>query len=545
MFEKPRIEFLAFRAPMKLAVGVILGASLVVSACDQHGTLSTGRDSDVILRRGISGEPSSLDPATATDTFSSQVIQDLYEGLTSESPSGEVVPGVASSWTVDSTGTQYSFNLRPTARWSNGNPVRAQDFVIAWQRVLDPKQGSPFANDLRLIVGAAAIIAGRSSPSSLGVVAVSDNLLVVKLEQPVPYFPELLSHPATFPIFSDSIARTHDPNKWISNGPYVLSGWQIGTRLELTRNTSYWDLPNVHIKRVQYQIAPDQNSQFAAYRAGQIDMTDTVPPNAIPLVRTDYPNEIVIAPILTTAFYALNLMGKPFSGNLKLRKALAMAIDRQRLVDALALGQVAAYGFVPPGTWNYELQHWDWNKLGDSDRIAEAKRLYKESGYSLDTPFHLRLLFNSNPAIKQTAIMIAAMWKEELGIETEFIGEEFRVFLESRHDKKKWDVARLAWSADYNDASSLLDGFRMNAPSNDSEYNNPSYDKLLNEASNTANPETRRSLLQTAERILLADYPSIPLYFFVSKRLVKPYVVGVKPNPLNRVATKALTVLPH
>ena len=208
---------------------------------------------------------------------------------------------------------------------------------------------------------------------------------------------------------------------------------------------AYWDLPNVHINRVQYQIAPDQNSQFAAYRAGQLDMTDTVPPNAIPLLRKDYPNEVVIAPILTTAFYALNLAEKPFSGNLKLRKALAMAIDRQRLVDALALGQVAAYGFVPPGTWNYESQHWEWDKLGDSDRIAEAKRLYQESvASSLGTPFHLRLLFNSNPAIKQTAIMIAAMWKEELGIETEFIGEEFKVFFESRHDKTKWDVAQLS-----------------------------------------------------------------------------------------------------
>ena len=143
MFEKPKIEFLAFRAPMKMAACVILGASLVVSGCDQQGTLSTGRDSEVVLRRGISGEPSSLDPATATDIFSSQVIQDLYEGLTSESSSGEVVPGVASTWTVDSTGTQYSFILRSNARWSNGNPVWAQDFVIAWQRVLDPKTRIP------------------------------------------------------------------------------------------------------------------------------------------------------------------------------------------------------------------------------------------------------------------------------------------------------------------------------------------------------------------------------------------------------------------
>src|SRR5271165_6817235 len=154
-FEGSKVfAFLAFRAPMKLAAVVIFGISVAVAACSQHSTSSTGQDRDVVLRRGIGGEPSSLDPATATDTFSLQVIQDLYEGLTSESSSGEVVPGVASSWTVDSTGTQYTFNLRTNARWSNGKPVRAQDFLAAWQRVLDPKQGSPFANDLRLIVGA-------------------------------------------------------------------------------------------------------------------------------------------------------------------------------------------------------------------------------------------------------------------------------------------------------------------------------------------------------------------------------------------------------
>jgi oligopeptide transport system substrate-binding protein len=530
---------------MHLAVCLILGVSVAVGACSQSGTPSPDLGSDVVLRRGIAGEPSSLDPAAAIDTFSTQVIQDLYEGLTTESSSGEVIPGVASSWTVDSSGTQYTFNLRSNARWSNGKPVRAQDFLTAWQRVLDPKQGSPVANDLRLIVGAAAVLSGRSPPSSLGVVAASDSVLVVNLEQAAPYFPELLSHSAAFPIFSESSARTHDPRKWISNGPYVLSGWQIGTRVELTRNMAYWDLPSVHIKRVQYQIAPDQNAQFAAYRAGQLDITDTVPPSAIPSLRKDHPNEIVTAPFLATAFYALNLSDKPFAGNLKLRKAVAMAIDRQRLVDALALGQVAAYGFVPPGTWNYDLQHWDWDKLSDSDRIAEAKRLYVEAGYSLDAPVHLRLLFNSNPAIKQTAIMIAAMWKDELGIETEFIGEEFRVFLQSRHDTKRWDVARLAWSADYNDASSFLDGFRENSPNNDSKYSNPSFDKLLDEAANTANPDARRGLLERAEQIVLADYTAIPLYFFVSKRLVKPYVVGVKPNPLDRVATKALSILTH
>jgi oligopeptide transport system substrate-binding protein len=517
---------------------------IALCACGQSSEQSTV-GSTTTLRRGLGGEPASLDPAAASDTFSSQVIQDLFEGLTSESPSGEVMPGVARSWSVDSSGKQYRFQLRSDAHWSNGEPVRAEEFVAAWERVLDPRQGSPVSNDLRIIAGASAIISGRSPPSSLGAKAESDDVLVVDLEQPAPYFPQLLAHSAAFPIYSDSSARSHDPKRWVSNGPYVLANWQTGATLELTRNVAYWDRANVPIPRVQYQFFPDQNSQFAVYRAGQLDMTDTVPINAIASFRISHPKEIVIAPYLGVSFYGLNLAKPPFKGNPKLRKSLAMAINRTQLVDALALGQAAAYGFVPPSTWNYNSQPWGWGTLNDADRIRDAKRLYVEAGYSARNPLRLRLLFNSNPAIKQAAITIAAMWKEVLGIETELIDEEFRVFLQSRREKNKWDIVRLAWSADYNDASNFLDIFRTSSSSIDTGYSNPVFDSILDEASNSADQETRRRLLESAERIMLDDYPAIPLYFYVSKRLVKPYVLGVKPNPLDRVATKNLQLLPH
>jgi oligopeptide transport system substrate-binding protein len=299
------------------------------------------------------------------------------------------------------------------------------------------------------------------------------------------------------------------------------------------------------IEQVKYQFAPDQNAQYAAYRAGQLDMTDTVPPNAIASLRQEHSQELVIAPYLATAYYGLNLSVQPLKTNLKLRKSLSMAIDRRRLVAALALGQTGAYGFVPPGTWNYEPQHWDWETLADADRIAEAKHLYLDAGYSQAKPLHLRLLFNSNPSIKQTAIMVAAMWNEVLGVDTTLTDEEFRVFLQSRHDKSKWDVVRLAWNADYNDASNFLDIFRDKSSNNDTGYANRNFDSSLDEAAQTVDPEMRRELLQGAERIVLADYPVIPLYFFVSKRLVKPYILGVKPNALDRVGSKSLVILPH
>jgi oligopeptide transport system substrate-binding protein len=526
-------------------VALALGLAGATSGCSKRTDVEIPGPHALKLRRGIAGEPSSLDPAAATDNFSSQVIQDLYEGLTRESSGGEVVPGVAASWDVDPTGTKYTFRLRPNARWSNGKRVIASEFVASWQRVLDPKQGSPVSSELRLLKGAAAIISGKLPPTSLGVVAQGSDVLIVNLEQPAPYFPQVLAHSAAFPIYSDFSARSHIAISWISNGPFILSSWLPGTSIQLKRNAAYWDRANVRLDSVDYQIAPDQNSQFAAYRAGQLDMTDTVPSNAIESLRKERPQELVIAPLLATAYYGVNLEVPQLQGNLKLRKALSMAIDRRRLVASLALGQTPAFGLVPPGTWNYEPQQWDWESLSDADRIVEARRLYAEAGFPGSTPLRLRLLLNSSPSIKQTAILVAAMWKEVLGVDTILTDEEFRVFLESRHDKHKWDIARLAWTADYNDASSFLDILRSDSSNNDTGYSNPLFDKFLDEAANTADSSVRRGLLAKAERSMLDDYPVMPLYFFVSKRLVKPYVLGVKPNALDRVASKELSLLPH
>jgi oligopeptide transport system substrate-binding protein len=523
-----------------LAIGLTLLAGML--GCSHPENPPSVTD---VLRRGLGGEPSTLDPAGAADTFSHEILRDLYEGLTNESPAGEVVPGVALSWAVDTSGTQYTFQLRSDARWSNGKSVRAQDFVAAWRRVVNPTQASPVADDLRVIAGAASIISGTAPVTSLGVYAPEDNVLIVKLEQPAPYLPQLLTHSAAYPIYSDASASSHNPATVISNGPYMLASWSSGTTVELRKNTAYWDRANVHIPRVEYQVVPDENSEFARYRAGQLDMTDTVPANVIPALRDKHSKELVIAPFLATAYYGLNLSASPFGANLKLRQAIAMAIDRKRLVYALAFGQTGAYGFVPPGTWNYSPQSWQWKNLSDAERVAEAKRLYAQAGYSTDSPLHLRLIFNSNPAIRNTAIIVAGMWKETLGIETALTEEEYRVFLQSRHDKSRWEVARLGWTADYNDASNFLDIFREHSSNNDPGYANPSFDTLLDQAALTPDPHQRRQLLEAGERKMLADYPVVPLYFFVSKRLVKPYLQGVQANPLNRIESKALSFIAH
>jgi oligopeptide transport system substrate-binding protein len=527
-----------------LAFVALCLAVSALAACNRSPEAEPPK-ANLVLKRGLGGEPSTLDPAAAVDNFSTQLIQDLYEGLTVESPSGSASPGIASSWQVDASGKKYTFLLRPDARWSNGKQVTGQDFVNAWQRVLDPAHGSPVANDLRLISGAAEILAGLSPPSSLGVTSPSQDVLVVNLTQPAPFFPELVAHSSTFPIYSEESARSHSPTAWVSDGPYTLQNWQPGTRIDLKRNEHYWDKKAVQIDTVQYLFASDQTAQYAAYRSGQLDMTDTIPPNAVALIRKEHPDEVVIAPYLGVAYYGLNFQHRPFDTNRKLAQALAMAVDRERLVNILALGQVGAFGIVPPGTWNYTPQKWDWAHLSDVDRVAAARKVYADAGYSRQTPLVLRLLYNSNPEIKQTALIVAAMWKEVLGVETALTDEEFRVYLQSRHDKNRWDVVRLAWSADYNDASNFLELFRSGSANNDTGYSSKSFDRLFDSAGGTADQESRRHMLESAEKTMLDDYPVIPLYFYVSKRLVKPYVSGVKPNALDRVYSKSISLSRH
>ena len=522
--------------------GVLLGFLAIFLLFGCHSGRQT--TSSIVLRRGIGGEPSTLDPAATADNFSNDVLRDLYEGLVAETATGKIVPGVATSWEIDESGTQYTFNLRPEARWSNGAPLLAKHFVAAWQRVVDPKRASPVADDLRLIAGASAILSGIARPNTLGIYAPSDHILVVKLERPAPYLPQLLTHSAAYPIYSEATATTRNAKAWVSNGPYVLMSWAPGTSLLLKKNANYWDHTNVSIPQVTYEIA-DERSQLARYRAGELDMTDTVPMNAIAALRANQSNELVVAPFLATAYFGLNLSVAPFANNLKLRQAVAMAIDRRRLVQSLGFGQLGAFGFVPPGTTDYSAQAWKWNDLNDVQRISQARELYKEAGFSITTPLHLRLLYNSDPAIRNTAIVVAGMWKDTLGIETLLVDQEYRVFLESRHNKSLWDVVRLGWTADYNDPGNFLDILRSTSNNNDSGYNNSAFDSLLDEAANTSNPQRRLELLESAEKLMLADYPIIPLYFYVSKRLVKPFITGVQSNPLNRLASKYLSLAPH
>jgi oligopeptide transport system substrate-binding protein len=495
------------------------------------------------LHRGLGGEPGSLNPAMAADSFAGEVLDDLYEGLTSESPDGAIVPGVASTWTVDDTGRVYTFELRHDAAWSDGTPIKAIDFVTAWRRVVDPKTGAPGADDLRLVTGANAILAKQAPVTELGVAAPADDRLVVTLTNPAPYFPELLTRAATFPVHPGAPPTSRGGAGWVSNGPYVLMSWIPGGTLTLRKNPHYWGRNAVAVEKVEYVPVPDETTEFRRYRAGQLDVTENVPQNALATLRSTQPQELRISPLLGTAYYAFNLHQGPLQDNRPLRQALTMAIDRRgKLAALMPFVRPTAYGFLPPETRNYAPQNWAWMNLTDSDREAEARRLYAIAGYSPKHPLHLKLLYNSSGGNKQLAVGIASMWKQILGVDTVVEEEEYRVLLESRKNPTRWDIVRLGWVADYNDAGNFLNTLRSTSPNNDAGYHNARYDALLDEASRAADPDARRHLLEQAEALMLDDYPILPLYFFSAKRLFKPYVHGAASNPLNRLYSRHLSL---
>jgi oligopeptide transport system substrate-binding protein len=319
-----------------------------------------------------------------------------------------------------------------------------------------------------------------------------------------------------------------------------------GEQISLRRNPFYWDLSHVRTPKITYVFTSDEGAALREFLAGQLDITDSVPLSALSWISRQKPAELHIWSFLGTAYYAVNLRDPRIHMNLKLREAMAMAIDRKMLVSrVLRFGQTPAYSFVPPGTWNYTQQPWSWQILPDKERIALARKLYREAGYSPDHPLHLRLLINTNSTIKETAIAIASMWKSVLGIRTEIDEQEYRVFLQSRHDPTQWDVARLGWTADYDDASDFLDIFRTNSPNNDSGYSSSAFTALMNLAGRTADSAARRQTLEAAERVMLSDYPVIPIYFYASDRLVKPYIGGFHPTRMNRLYSKYLYFRRH
>lgn len=465
--------------------------------------------------------------------------------MTEVGAKGEPVLAAADRYSVSDDGKTYRFHLRAAARWSNGDPVLADDFVAAWRRLVDPHTAAQYSQLLVPVRGAAAIAGGRADPATLGVQALDAADLEVQLEHPTPYFLALLSHPAAFPIHRATLAAHGSgfakPGVMVSNGAFVLARWDFGSHLRATRNRRYWNDAATQLDAVEYYSMSEPATELAAFRTGQLDSTATVPGEQFTYLKQQLGGELHLAPQLAVYYLGLNLRKAPLSRSTALRRALSMVIDRQRLVEAVTgMGETAALSFVPPQTLNYSPPQPDYAGWPMRERVAAARGLL-QAEHLPKSALHLELRYNSGELHNRLAVAVAAMWKDALDIDTDLHAEEFKVLLQDLERGDVVQVFRGSWLADYDDAYSFLQvlqsGFGINTP----HYSNARYDALLSAAADQPDPQQRRSLLQQAEAIMLDDQPLIPLYFYVAKHLVNQHVRGWRDNPMNVVYAKALS----
>ncbi|AXQ30801.1 peptide ABC transporter substrate-binding protein [Solimonas sp. K1W22B-7] len=500
-----------------------------------------------VLRIGNGAEPQTLDPHKTETVDGSRIVRDLCEGLTIVSPKGETIPGAAESWQISPDGLEYIFFLRPQARWSNGDPVVAEDFVAGLRRAADPKTGSSYAQMLEPLLNAPEVITGKKPPDSLGVEAVDDHTLLLRLRGPTPYLLGMLSHTTTFPIHRPSLKQYGDqfarPGHMVCNGAYTLDDWVVQSHVRIQRNRHYWNDAQTHIDTVMYYATEDQNSELKAYRAGDLDWATGYPVIQTPWIRKNLPAEFKMAPYLGISYFGYNLTRAPFKDNLKLRQALSLAIDRDIIGEKVLYGlSLPSYGWIPPRTEGVTPQTPAWSKWTQAQRLALARKLYAEAGYSKEHPAEVEIRYNTSENNKRVSVVVAAMWKQWLGVKSTLVNEEWKVFLNTRKLKKKTQVFRSAWIGDYNDASTFLDIMQSTHGQNDTGWSNAQYDALLVQAAAETDPLRRQAQLEQAERILLEDLPMIPLTFYVSKNLVKPWVRQWQDNILDYHYSKDMRI---
>ena len=536
------------RAGARLAALLLLPGLL--SGCgrpEPHGALPPGTvQAGPVLVRGGGPDPDSLDPQKARGFEAQSILRDLCEGLTTLDKDAAVAPGVARSWSVSADGKAYTFRLRPEARWSNGDRVVAADFVAALQRLVDPATASGYAEYVDVIANTPDIVAGRKRPADLGVAAPDEATLIITLAAPTPYLPTLLSHPSTCPVHRATLAAHPQgfarPGLMPSNGAFVLTEWVQGSHLLALRNAKYWNNAATRLEGVKYLFIPDENAELARYRGGELEVTFVVPRGQYDWIKAHLAGQLHVSPQLTTYYYGFNLRRPPFRDNPRLRRALSLVIDREKLAElVLRVGELPAYGWVPPGINDYTSQSFDYRGKPMPERIREAQRLYAEVGYSKAKPLDFELRYNAGEVHTKLAVAIASMWKEALGADVKLAQVEFKSLLQDI-DRGDVEMFRSSWVGDYNDAYTFAQYLKSDFGVNLPHYANPRYDELLGRAATQPDPARRRALLEQAEGVMLADHPLLPIYFYVNKHLVKPEVEGWYDNVMNVVYSKDLAI---
>ena len=500
-----------------------------------------------VFRKNNGAEPGTLDPHRAEGVPASNILRDLFEGLVVELPNGEYIPGVAESWTVSEDSKRYVFKIRKNAKWSNGDAFTAYDYVYSFKRSVDPKTLSNYSSMLYPIKNARAIVMGEASPEQLGVYSEDENTLVVELEKPTPYFLSLLTHSTTYPVHRESIEKLGKlftrPGNLVSNGAFKLEEWRVQSHIKIIKNEQYWDNENTTLEATYYYSLDDANSALKRYRANELDFTDTIPLEQLTLIKNRMADEYRVAPYFGSYYYGFNNTKAPFKNNPKLRTALNMAIDRDILVNiVIGAGQIPAYSFVPPVKTFQPIEP-EWSTWSKEKREAEALRLYQEAGYSKDKPLEVEILYNTSENHKKVALAVAAMWKQALGAKTILRNQEWKVFLDTRRMQNETQIFRGGWIGDYDDPYTFSQMLHAENEMNHPGYDSEEYNRLVDLAATKNAGEDRLNDLRAAERVLTKDLPIIPLYFYVSQHMIKPWVIGLEDNVMDHHYSKYVKIL--
>lgn len=517
--------------PLAVIIAAVLGmsASQNLQAVEVPAGVQLAPLQRMVINNG--SEVASLDPHKVEGTPESNIILNLLEGLVSTDANGHLAPAVAENW--ENTDYQtWTFHLRPGAVWSDGSPVTAQDFVYSWQRLADPKTGSPYASYLQYarIENIDAILAGKKPPESLGVSAIDDKTLRVTLSEPVPYFVSMLSHTSMKPVKQSVVEKFGDkwtlPQNYVGNGAYRLSEWVVNEHIMLERSPSYWNNSKTVIEQATFLPLSSEVSDINRYRSGEIDITNSaIPPNLYAKMKREIPEQLHVNPYLCTFYYEINNQRAPFTDE-RVRAAVKLTLDRDIIANKImGQGQIPAYSFTPTFTEGGNFSQPEWAGWTQEKRNEEAKKLLAQAGFTAEKPLKFTLLYNTSDQNKQQAIAAASMWKKNLGAQVTLQNQEWKTSLQSRHEGQ-FDVARATWCGDYNEPSAFLNMLLSNSSNNTFFYKSPAFDALMASTLQAPDAAARGAIYQQAETLLDKDSALVPVYYRVSARLVKPTVGG-------------------
>ncbi|OZU89223.1 ABC transporter substrate-binding protein [Virgibacillus indicus] len=534
--------FLALALAMTIVLAACGGDDSKSNSSSSEGSSGNGNAADQTFDINIKTEPPSLHPGKATDTTSAAVLYQTFEGLMRINPEGEPEEAMAESYEVSDDQLTYTFHIREDATWSNGDPVTAQDFEYAWKWVLDPNSAdADYAYQLYVIKGAQAAKEEGGSMDDVGITVKDDKTLVVELAQPTPYFLDLTAFYTYYPVNHNVVDGVDDwaldaSENYVTNGPFLMESWEHKNQIVLKKNPDYWDADTVNFETVNMYMIDDENTSLEMYNSGELDWagspTDSLPLAAIQSLKSD--GSLNISPMAGIYYYSFNTGQTPFD-NANIRKAFALSINREGIVKSITQREEQpAMALVPPSIWEENSEGY----FKDND-VEQAKE-YLDKGLEelgLDELPPVKLSYNTSEAHASIAQAVQDMWRENLGVEVELNNEEWNVYLDSL-SQGNYQIGRMGWVADFNDAINFLEIFQTAGGNNYTNWENEEYAALIEQSRTETDPEKRKEILRQAEQIFMDEMPLAPIYFNTNVWLNKDNVKDIDVSPLGGIQLK-------